>query len=426
MLGYSREEIVGRPVASFLPVEDLPRLARTRDELLGGGTIRSDWTMLTKDGKALPVEVSAKILPEGRWLAFVRDISGRKELERQAALALAAEAKARAWLAQIIEQMPEGVVLAEPDGRISYNRAALALSDAGEFDVRSPEGVSVPLEARPALRALRGGIGQRAELVIHLGGREIPVVAASAPVVDASGAIIGAVTTIHDASAEKAVERLRDEWTSVIAHDLRQPISTIMLIAGAMRSGADESRLVGQLDRAARRLERMINDLLDFSRLEARRLSLEREPVDLPALVRELAERQSPDHEVVVRVPKAVERVLVDAARVEQVLNNLISNATKYGDPGEAIVVSVEPAGGEVRVAVTNRGAPIPREEQGRLFSRFHRGARRRGTEGIGLGLYICKGLVEAHGGRIWVTSEDETTTFTFTLPVAEGAPAHP
>ncbi|MBI4494049.1 MAG: sensor histidine kinase [Chloroflexi bacterium] len=228
------------------------------------------------------------------------------------------------------------------------------------------------------------------------------------------------------------LERLREEWTSVIAHDLRQPATVITGYAGLLARLAQQHLAVPQEQKAvehilasARQLDRMIADLLDVSRLEAGRLTLERRPVDLVVLVREVVERTAV---MVQGCPLRVEAaedlppVEVDPGRIEQVLGNLLSNAAKYGAPKTEIRVAVERRAEGVEVAVSNRGDGIAPEELPHLFTRFYRARQARaGTvHGLGLGLYISHGLVEAHGGRLWAESDPgQITTFRFVLPAA-------
>jgi signal transduction histidine kinase len=173
----------------------------------------------------------------------------------------------------------------------------------------------------------------------------------------------------------------------------------------------------------------MIDDLLDVSRIEARHLTVKAEPADLTSLVAEVVQ-------LVPEVAGRCRTVLapdatcarVDANRFVQVLSNLLSNAHKYGDPGTPIEVRSERTGTMVQVTVTNEGPGIAPDEVPRLFSRFARtrSAQSGATPGLGLGLYICRGIVEAHGGELWVQSvPGEKTHFRFTLPrAADGAEA--
>lgn len=457
LLGATREEIVGKTIVDLIPPEDVPRLWAAKELLLTGGVQVAEWLLRHKDGTFIPVEVSAKILPGGRWQGFVRDIRARRAAEERLRNLYEIEALERAWLEAVIEQMPEGVVLMDARGRVTaQNRSLLALScgDTGErdpfgnpvlLDARRPSGERLPAVELPGVRALRGGERTTGlELVLRRrDGTLVPVLVSAAPVRGAGGEIMGATMVVQDISPLKDLERLREEWAAVIAHDLRQPVNIIALSSDLLSQTCGECvavRSLKTLERirvSTRRLKEMINDLLDTSLIEARRLTVDRRAVDLPALVEEIIERMAgvtSGHDVRVTRRGELAPVWADTGRIEQVLGNLLSNAVKYGEPEAEIQVDLEGRAGEVEVTVTNRGQGIPPDELGRLFSRFARGRERRapGTVGLGLGLYICKGLVEAHGGRIWVESTPGATTrFHFTLPLAPpGAPlegeAHP
>ena len=230
-------------------------------------------------------------------------------------------------------------------------------------------------------------------------------------------------------------ERLREEWMAMIAHDLRAPVTVILgyaqILEGvfATETGRErERRAIAAIRASAQRLRRMISDLLDSSRIEAQRLKLEYQVVDLPALAATVVEETAAltaGHSVRLEVVGEIPRLIADPDRLEQILINLLSNAAKYSYPETEIVLRIESQETEILVTVTNQGDGIPDDALPRLFSRFHRLHRPHAepSEGLGLGLYITKGLVEAHGGRIWVDStgqarQGRTTTFCFTLPV--------
>ncbi len=264
----------------------------------------------------------------------------------------------------------------------------------------------------------------------------VPVAASAAPLRDLDGSVQGAVGLYDDISALKQLERMREEWTAVIAHDLRQPINGIVLHAQVLRRGLGPTATDKQLESiehiriAALRQNRMIEDLLDATRIEASRLKVERRSVALPQLIQQILARRPElgDREVRLEAQEGLPEVFADAARVEQVLSNLLTNAAKYGERGTAIDVQIEQDDGQVRVSVVNEGAEIDEAQLSRLFTRFYRtpSAEAGPQAGLGLGLYISKGLVEAHGGRIRAESRSRRTFFRFTLPPtapAAGAP---
>jgi len=390
---------------------------------------------------------------------LVEMLAARVAVAIETAKLYTGEATQRAWLRDTINQMPEGVILLDANGHVAaINRTILAytVDDTGErdpwgnptiFDVRLPDGTPVPFRKLPAVRALEEGeaiVGE--ELALRQrDGRLVPVLASAAPVRDENGRIMGAAVVVQDITARKELERQREEWASIIAHDLRQPVSAISLavdsLARAEPGGAGERHLkaIERIRAGAGRLGRMIEDLLDASRIEARRLSVSPRAVDLAEVVETAAEamREATAGHAVRVVAEPGQLALVDPDRIQQVLTNLISNAAKYGQPGTDILVEAAGRDDLLEVTVTNRGRGIPADQIPLLFTRFGRTqqAREQRTPGIGLGLYISKGLVEAHGGRMWVESvPGELTTFHFLLPRAPrsadapadaGAPSH-
>ena len=245
---------------------------------------------------------------------------------------------------------------------------------------------------------------------------------------DRDGHITGVTATAADITHIMHLERLREEWTSIIAHDLRQPIGVISSaseLIPELHDPRDELGMLQRIQSAAGTLKRMVNDLLDVSLLEAHHLKLERTQVDPSALARETVRRLThlTGDRVQITESDPQLRMCVDPMRIEQVLVNLLSNAVKYGDPHAPIYLRIDRAATEVRIAVTNHGKGIPADELPRLFDRFARSRTTTGSgvPGLGLGLYITKELVKAHGGRIWAESDPgKTTTFHIALPAVE------
>lgn len=394
------------------------------------------------DGSLTPVLASAAPVrdPAGSVTAAVtvlQDISQRKQAEEQ----LEAE---RARLHTILENAPSGIIYVEAEsGRVIVNPAARErigrplAPEAGRpqyvGQICQPDGEPLALEELPSSTALQGHATRSVELlIVRPDGRRIPILVNAAPVRDHDGRVTAAVVVYEDISSLKELERLREEWTTIIAHDLRQPVTVITGYAGILArlaqqhpAPAEEKTGTQHILSSAHQLNRMISDLLDVSRLEAGRLDLQRQRVDLPALVHQVVERTAEvtrGHPVRVSVLGDVPPVEADPGRIEQVLGNLLSNAAKYGYPEKEILVEVERHEGEVKMAVTNQGLGIAREDLPGVFDRFHRTRQAEAgpVGGLGLGLFLAKGLVEAHGGRIWVESTPgESTTFRFTLSPA-------
>ncbi len=225
----------------------------------------------------------------------------------------------------------------------------------------------------------------------------------------------------------------RDEVLRIVAHDIRNPVSAIQLGARLLRrhlpegAGKDAQRNLEAIDRSSARAQRLIQDLMDVTRIEAGAMSVERARLPAAQLVREATEAQrdlasAASLDFQLDVAGELPDVLADRDRLFQVFENLIGNAVKFTPPGGHIRVGATPRDGEVVFWVADTGAGIPGEHLPRIFDRFWQ-ARRSDRTGAGLGLAICKGLVEAHGGRIWAESVvGAGSTFFFTLPKASQA----
>ncbi|MBI3977741.1 MAG: PAS domain S-box protein [Chloroflexi bacterium] len=415
---------------------------------LGGQAVEdAEYLVLHPDGRRVPVVASATPVfgSAGEVIGavvVVRDITERRRIEAERERLLAELNVERGWLRTVVERSPVGIILIGGPGgeRVVANRradelfghplVAGAATAQAAAQVCRPDGTPLAQAELASTRALRGQTVQEEQIIRRPDGGTVPVLVSAGPMHDAAGNVVGAVVVLEDITVLKELERLREEWMAVIAHDLQQPITAIggyaALAAGLAEqrgAGAQEQSYLEHIVTSTRRLSRMIADLLDVSRIEVGRLPLERQPVDLPALVRAVVERTADvtrGHPVRVGVEGAIPPVAADPSRLEQVLGNLLSNAARYGYPDSEIRVEVARQNAGVRVSVANQGRGIPAEELPNLFTRFYRAGRAQEerTAGLGLGLYICKGLVEAHGGRIWVESvPEQTTTFHFTLP---------
>jgi signal transduction histidine kinase len=235
---------------------------------------------------------------------------------------------------------------------------------------------------------------------------------------------------------EEAI-RLKDDFLSSAAHDLKTPLTTIVAagqylerrLRMAQKDGA-EIATIERLNRESRRLQALVQELLDASRVEQGRLVTSTEITDLAPILRDVGDLRQDlsQHRVVVDAPATLVGDF-DAVRVQQLVENLVENAIKYSPDGGTVTVRAWEEGGQIRVAVSDEGIGINPSEREAIFDRFHRGKNvdDRVFSGMGLGLFICKGIVEQHGGEIWVESElARGSTFHVALPSRNRAPREP
>jgi len=248
-------------------------------------------------------------------------------------------------------------------------------------------------------------------------GRLITIAVSYGLVRDSEGQISRVIATVRDVTKQAELDRMRNEFISGVSHELRTPLALLKgYVSTLLRSDitiapAVQRRFLQNISQACDRLDRLIGDLLTVSRLEAGRLTMDFHPHDLVALARQVVEQarvQYPDLPIEFTAPATPVRVQMDAGRIEQVLSNLISNAAKFSPPDQPVRVLVERAGDVARVSVSDSGAGIAPEHQEHLFEKFYRVTDRavRQSPGLGLGLHISKGIIDAHGGRIWVYSK--------------------
>jgi signal transduction histidine kinase len=256
----------------------------------------------------------------------------------------------------------------------------------------------------------------------------------SAPVSRPDGTLVGRIWTLREVTADRRLERLRDAFVAAVSHELRTPLTSVSGFLELLGDEEDNFGLAGRTyltaaRRGTGRLQRIVEDLLLVAQIEAERLELHTEPVDLAelaskavALVRSAADEKGITVTLDTDGPLPLE---ADGARLGQVLDNLLSNAIKYTPAGGAVVLSAAGRDGHRQIEVADNGIGVPHDELGQLFSRFYRAssATRRAIPGTGLGLVIARAIVEGHGGTISLEStEGEGTRVTVTLPLRQPA----
>ncbi len=240
----------------------------------------------------------------------------------------------------------------------------------------------------------------------------LPVGITYAALFSPEGSLVNVIASVRDISHFREAEEIKSTFVSVISHELKTPIALIKGYVGTLRrEDASWDRKVVRdslavIEEEADRLTKLIEDLLDATRLQAGALSMSLSDLALDTLVERLAERfrtQSAAHEIVVDFPDDFPIVMADEGRIDQVLSNLVSNAIKYATEGGEIRISGEAGDKEVNVCVSDQGPGIAPGDVPHIFDRFYRADEAaRQTKGAGLGLYLARAVVEAHGGRIW------------------------
>jgi signal transduction histidine kinase len=238
------------------------------------------------------------------------------------------------------------------------------------------------------------------------------------------------IVVVRNVTHLRRLERDREDLLRTVSHDLRTPLSVVLASAhtlerqlrGATLAPASASAQVARISRSAQRMTGLLADLVDSAGLDAGRLELRLAPTDLLRLAQDAVHSLAPEPPERVRLAQIghVPSVMADSERLERVMVNLVANALKYSPAGSPVDVTVSRRGAEAVVSVSDHGVGVPPEELPRLFERYFRGRSAAQTEGVGLGLYIARQLVEAHGGTIWARSElGAGSTFSFALPLA-------
>jgi PAS domain S-box-containing protein len=261
-------------------------------------------------------------------------------------------------------------------------------------------------------------------------GKEAWVEISYGRVTDSDGRLKGVVHIVHDLTQRKEVEQLKDEFVSMVSHELRTPLhhikgfATTLLQTDVEWDVATQRDFLESINRESDRLTNLVDKILHISRLEAEGLPMEKEWYSVGDLVDGALRRRrslTADRAVQLHLQQDLPSLCVDGREIEVVLMNLVENAVKYSDPGTPIVLEARREGGRVIFSVADQGIGVPPEHQERIFERFYRiDGNERHVSGAGLGLAICKRIVEAHGGRIWVESEPGVgSCFYFSIPVA-------
>ncbi|HUR63261.1 MAG TPA: PAS domain S-box protein [Candidatus Thermoplasmatota archaeon] len=450
IFGYTAAEMVGQSIVRLFPPDRVGEEASILARIQRGERVdHFETKRVRKDGTVIDVSVTISPLFDASGTLvgaskIARDITERKQSERE-----------RSFLAAIVRSSSDAICTKSPEGIVtSWNPGSERLFGylAPEIIGRHMEVLFPPsrrAEIAEILAAVRAGrsIEHHETQRLHKDGHLVDVSVTTSPLRASDGAVVGAsevaqdVTErkrLHDAERERAaaeirnlrdLEAFRSRFINSAAHELSNPLTPIAIQLRLLRhraSGPEVVRSVDILERNFQRLSRGIRDLLDAARIEGHRLVVARKPVDLRALVEEATESFAPAAQAVgVRLrcePIPAVTVEADEGRLMQVLYNLLSNAVKFTPPDGEVVLSAHVDQWTVRLCVRDTGIGIAPEHLERLFHPYrqvHDPKLSPGT-GMGLGLYISRALVQAHGGRIWADSPGpgKGTTMCIELPL--------
>ena len=355
------------------------------------------------------------------------------------------EQRARADLEALVETSPVGVAVFDArTGRpVSFNREARRIVEPLRTAGDAPEELlqsatwhlsdGREIELVRSAQALGNATAIRAEEVVLSvpDGRSVTVLLNATPIHAEAGEVASVVVTLQDLAPLQELERLRAEFLGLVSHELRTPLTSIrgsastLLEESAQLDPAERHEFYRIIHEQAAHMRGLIGDLLDAGRIEAGTLSVAPEPSEVAALVeraRNTFLSGGARHTVRIDLPGDLPLVMTDRRRIAQVLNNLLANAARHSPESAPILVSAERDGVHVAVSVRDEGKGVAPELLPQLFRKYTGAGGERASAGTGLGLVICRGLVEAHGGRIRAESDGagRGARFTFTVPVVE------
>src|SRR6266540_1094771 len=330
----------------------------------------------------------------------------------------------------ILANIADGIVAVDRDDKVVlWNRSAEQIT--GVPATAALDRTPVEVLQRELAADDEGRLGERL-LPVQRGGEEVWLSLTEAVMRDPVGAVAGRIFAFRDVSTERIVEEMKSGFVSTVSHELR---ATLTSIYGFAETLLRQDVLFGEEERQtflryiaseAQRLTAIVDTLLSVARLEAGDLQVELEPTDVRSVVSEAVTsvRESAavnEHGFVLDLPDEPLAASADREKLRQILANLLDNAVKFSPDGGTVTVEARRSSGHVEVRVVDEGPGIPEAERERIFSKFHRAdSSVRGGGGVGLGLFIARGLVAAMGGRIWVDSaEGGGSSFAFELPLA-------
>jgi two-component system sensor histidine kinase VicK len=441
-LGYRAEDLTGRSVTELLDAsgtatfQDCLRTLETNDEWQGALPVRRS------DGVYRRIAFRSRRMKLHGERPFILNhgVDVTEQHEAEEALHLATRQREL-----ILESVGDGIYGIDLEGRLTFiNEAAARMlgytpDELTRRDVHDiihhshSDGTPYSRMSSPILQGMRRRetVRMHDEVFWCRDGSSIPVEYSANPLIE-DGQISGMVVAFQDISERRRLEKMKDEFISTVSHELRTPLTSLRASLGLISSGSLDKRpekkrqmvemAIGNCDR----LVRLVNDILDFDKVEKGRLPLHRvqvEAVDLLRRAADVAHTSTSQVHINVRIEAVPVLVVADEDRILQVLNELVSNAIKFSPPETMIRLNAQPSGEDhVRFIIEDQGHGIAPEKLERIFDRFQQGdaSDSRALGGTGLGLALCRSIIEQHDGRIWAESTPgKGSKFLFTLPAA-------
>ncbi|MCK4862947.1 MAG: PAS domain S-box protein [Dehalococcoidales bacterium] len=434
--GYTREETIGRTsteLNAWVNPKDRRRVVKILKEK--GNADKEEVQFRTKSGKTYTGQFSAEKINIGGEPCLISvsvDITEQKQSQE--------------ILQTVSHDSPLGIYIMQ-DEKLQYtNPQFQKITGYGQIELLDRELLSlVAIEDSDVVRSSTAFTLQEESpypceyRILNKNGQVKWVMQTVSPIrYGGHEAILG---NLMDITERKYLERkvieyeelskMKSDLLATVSHELRTPLSTIkgystMILDYFSRLSSDETKdYLISIDNSTDRLAKLVDNLLDTSRMEAGLLKLDKSPTNISQLIRIVAAEASiraGHHKIITQLSNRLPRLSIDVKRIRQVLDNLIDNAIKYSPQGTEVLISAKKSGRELLISINDQGAGIPAEELTSIFDRMYRIEQRlsSGVDGMGLGLYICQGLVEAHGGRIWAESTvGQGSIIQFTLPIA-------
>jgi len=435
LFGTNPAELIGKKFADFIHPEDFAASMENFRKVMSGA-LSEPWEcriVLPGSGQIYWVQGHNRpVHRDGRIVGFqgvLVDVSRRRQAEEALQLS---EKKYRT----LVESSPDGVLSVDSKGYIvdcntgicrllGYAREELAGADLRQ--VVTKEALAKQMAFRTQMD--RHGAAEAEMEMVQRNGHKIPVWVKIVELKRKKQDDFQILVYVRDMEERNKVDQLKDQFIGLVSHELRTPLTVIIgavntaLSEGSRLQPRETRRLLQDAASEADLLSNILENLLELSRSQADRLTLQLEPLMLEDVVKKTiggARRYSSTHRFVMDLPKTLPAVRADRIRMERILHNLVENAVKYS-PGGEVRVSARQEGENLVVEVRDQGPGISPEDQAKLFQPFQRIRRDQSDaiKGTGLGLLVCRRLVEAHGGRIWLeSSPGQGTAFLFTLPV--------